>query len=134
MISVTPNHAVLVDGRFLPAREARPGQTLQTLQGAGEVRAVPIQRIVTVTGRVVNPITHSGRILAGRGQVLVATAPYLPHNWGVRFNRWVRPGWTTAGGCLISTGCWACLRFIGQVGSQMHRGGPPDEGCACPQG
>jgi len=69
-LSLTPDHALFVDGKIAAAVEAVPGSKL------GDASVV---RTTSSTGAVINPITASGKILAaGEGEaVLAASTP----NW-----------------------------------------------------
>jgi len=64
-LALTPDHMVLVDGAFAPARTVTPGSTL-----SGEV----VERVSHGFGAVINPITADGKILAAglAGQPVVA--------------------------------------------------------------
>ena len=59
-VTVTPDHVILVDGKFAPARTAAVGSTLRDARGA----ELTIRSVSSSYGRVVNPITTSGTILA----------------------------------------------------------------------
>jgi len=65
-LSLTPDHVLEVDGRFVPARLASPGSKL----GESEVSRVTAQ----AAGEVINPLTTSGKILT-QGGVLASTYP-----------------------------------------------------------
>ena len=53
--TVTPSHVIMVDGAFLPAREAKVGAALS---------AGVITKVTETAGSVINPVTASGTILA----------------------------------------------------------------------
>jgi len=65
-LALTPDHVLLVDGAFAPARTVTPGSTLS----GGEV----VERVSHGFGAVINPITVDGKILAAglEGQPVVA--------------------------------------------------------------
>ena len=64
-ISLTPDHVLEVDGKFVPARLVSAGSRL----GESEVSGV-----TTNMGEVINPLTTSGKILT-QGGVLASTYP-----------------------------------------------------------
>jgi hypothetical protein len=64
-ISLTPDHVLEVDGKFVPARLVSAGCKL------GESK---VSRVTTKTGDVINPLTTSGKILT-QGGVLASTYP-----------------------------------------------------------
>ena len=55
-LSLTPDHVLLVDGAFRPAREAAVGARLSS--------GSRVERVTASAGGIINPITTSGRILA----------------------------------------------------------------------
>merc|ERR1712060_106731 len=59
-LTLTPDHMLLIDGGFAPARVARAGSLVQT---PGET-AFQLLRVEKTQGAVVNPITKTGTILA----------------------------------------------------------------------
>lgn len=62
-LSLTPDHALYVDGVLMAAAEARVGSTLTTADG----RSVTVTRMETTTdftATVINPVTASGTLLA----------------------------------------------------------------------
>lgn len=69
-LSLTPNHALWVDGALVAASEAKVGAMLTTARG-GQTRIHRIARAHDVT--VVNPVTGAGTILASDG----GSAPLL---------------------------------------------------------
>jgi len=64
-LSLTPDHVLEVDGKFVPARLASTGSKL----GESEV-----SRVTAKAGDVINPLTTSGKILT-QGGVLASTYP-----------------------------------------------------------
>ena len=60
MLSLTPYHVLLVDGAFVPAREAKPGSTLTLTDG----KAAVVERVTETHGAVINPVTTSGTVVA----------------------------------------------------------------------
>lgn len=72
-LSLTADHVLHLNGRFVPAREAKPGDLLSDVTlGAVEVESVAASR-----GTIINPITADGKVLAAGGSgapVLAATA------------------------------------------------------------
>ena len=85
-ITVTPDHALWVDGVPAPARLATPGTTL-TLGAGG---AVVVESVHVSAGSVVNPLTPSGTIVAADagGDPVVATT----------LGEWILPRFTDATG------------------------------------
>jgi hypothetical protein len=75
-LTITADHALWVDGRFVRADAATVGSTLRAGQGN-----VAVERVSQVaSGRVVNPVTSSGTVLAadargGGVPVLASTHP-----------------------------------------------------------
>ena len=61
-LRLTPDHVLLVNGKFAPARQVRPTDRMDTHRGASIVAAVEVGR-----GAVVNLITVSGTILVASG-------------------------------------------------------------------
>jgi len=69
VLTVTPDHVILVDGKFGPARDASPGAVLSS------GRAVTSSH--TSLGGIINPLTATGTILAAHGlgePVIASTA------------------------------------------------------------
>merc|ERR1712060_109841 len=64
-LSLTPDHVLEVDGKFVPGRLVSAGTKL------GES---VVTRVATKRGRVINPLTASGMILT-QGGVLASTYP-----------------------------------------------------------
>jgi len=64
-LSLTPDHVLEVDGKFIPARLASPGSKLSESE---------VSRVTIKLGEVINPLTTSGKILT-RGGVLASTYP-----------------------------------------------------------
>ena len=58
-LTVTPDHAIELDGVFAPARAAHVGSKLTTADGA-----VRIERVVEGREGIINPVTLTGTILA----------------------------------------------------------------------
>lgn len=69
VLSLTPDHFLLIDGAFAPARDAKPGSALTLADGADAV----VERVATAHGTVINPVTSSGTIVADG--VVAATHP-----------------------------------------------------------
>ena len=71
-LTLTPDHVLLINGVFVPAREAKAGAAL----GA---HGVAVHHVLESSARIVNPITTTGRILAAdpmsTAPVLAATHP-----------------------------------------------------------
>eukprot|EP00798_Chlamydomonas_sp_ICE-L_P024883 gene24883-10548_t len=84
-VSVTPGHAVFVDGAYMAAKDAGVGGAMLAApqDGAAPVEVL-ITRISEREAQLVNPITDSGRILAGEGSVLAGSVPYTPGNLAMR--------------------------------------------------
>ena len=55
-LKLTPDHVLLVDGAFKPAREAAVGATLSS--------GSRVEHVTASAGGIINPITTSGRVLA----------------------------------------------------------------------
>lgn len=70
-IECTPDHVLLVDGIFVPARHATIGSKLSLADG-GEAT---IERVVASSGGIINPVTTSGTILAAgqKGLPIIAS-------------------------------------------------------------
>jgi hypothetical protein len=68
-LSVTDGHVVMINGVPMPAREAKLGDALQLVDAsdmrAGRTVSAQVTRISRWQGGIINPLTHSGRILAG---------------------------------------------------------------------
>jgi hypothetical protein len=68
-LSVTDGHVVMINGVPMPAREAKLGDALQLVDAsdmrAGKSISAQVTRISRWQGGIINPLTHSGRILAG---------------------------------------------------------------------
>jgi len=73
-ISLTPDHAIIVDGMLVAAAEAIVGAVLTSSDGT----SMTIGRIESGAAPVINPVTESGTILASDvGEpVLAASHPY----------------------------------------------------------
>ena len=72
ILTMTPDHAVAIDGVFVAASFAAVGSSLST--------GVVITKVSSSSGRIINPITASGQILAAdadgsRAPILAATWP-----------------------------------------------------------
>jgi hypothetical protein len=61
VVSLTPDHAIYLNGTLRAARDATLGATLTDAFG----RATPVTRISTARGPVINPVTAAGTLLAG---------------------------------------------------------------------
>ena len=72
-LRLTSDHLLVVDGSFTPARLARVGSSLSLADGT----LTNITRVRSVSGRVINPVTSSGTILAAAAgaPVLSSTHP-----------------------------------------------------------
>lgn len=72
-VSLTPDHALFVDGALAPAADAKAGSALMGADGA----SVIVQRITKGRGTVINPVTIAGTILASEqgAPVLAASNP-----------------------------------------------------------
>lgn len=93
-ISVTLSHMIILNGRPTAARHAKVGDLLQVHHVSGAVISLPAlrsARILQVSrwqGGIINPLTDSGRILAGpiagktniTSFVLATTVLESPHN------------------------------------------------------
>jgi len=75
ILALTPDHVLLVDGAFAPARDAKPGSSLTLADGKETV----VERVAAAHGGIINPITTSGTIVAGG--VVAATHP----EWSAAF-------------------------------------------------
>lgn len=66
-LTLTPDHVLLLDNQFLPARLARPGSVLSNGQA--------VRRVERKVEGVINPLTTSGQILAADviGQPVIAS-------------------------------------------------------------
>ncbi|KAG1659395.1 hypothetical protein FOA52_004397 [Chlamydomonas sp. UWO 241] len=88
-LTITADHAVFVDGEFMAASSARIGGKMAARgeHAHGLPEEVTITAITHTTGRIINPITSSGTILAGPagGAVRVGSVPYFAGNAAVRF-------------------------------------------------
>ena len=69
VLALTPDHVLLVDGAFVPARDAKPGSALTLADGTTAV----VERVAAAHGAVINPVTAGGTVLAGG--VVAATHP-----------------------------------------------------------
>jgi len=69
VLSLTPDHVLVVDGAFVPARDAKPGSALTLADGS----KAAVERVAAAHGAVVNPVTSSGTIVADG--VVAATHP-----------------------------------------------------------
>lgn len=69
VLALTPDHILLVDSTFAPARDAEPGAALALANG----QPAQVERVVAAYGRIINPVTVSGTIVAGG--VIAATHP-----------------------------------------------------------
>jgi hypothetical protein len=70
-VSMTPDHAVFVDGALVAASEAKVGSVLTNAQGE-----VAIKRITKSDAAIVNPVTASGTILASDASAPVLAASH----------------------------------------------------------
>jgi len=67
-LDLTPDHMVFVNGRPTAASNAKAGDLLQVLilrSGSSSTITTPITSVSSWQGGIINPITNSGRILAG---------------------------------------------------------------------
>mmetsp|Transcript_67619 Transcript_67619/g.112425 ORF Transcript_67619/g.112425 Transcript_67619/m.112425 type:complete len:677 (+) Transcript_67619:110-2140(+) len=91
-IALTPDHLILVDDRYQPARAAKVSSQLRDAAGL----KVPLINITTIRGGFVNPITSHGRILAADAEgipIVAATG-----------NEWI-------GDLLLTSACHYSLSF-----------------------
>lgn len=84
VLTVTPDHAIWIDGALVAAREAAPGRLLTGARG----EKLAITRVEQVQGGIINPITASGTLLVGDvdgGEPVLASthptnaAPFFVH-------------------------------------------------------
>lgn len=75
VLSLTPDHVLLVDGAFVPARNAKPGSALTLANG----EAATVERVTTARGDIINPLTTSGTIVAGG--VVASSHPEWTFAW-----------------------------------------------------
>lgn len=87
-IVLTLDHLLHLNGHFQPAHRAVVGDQLtvaknmiagveeESSKGTVPFATVPIVHIKRHFGRVINPLTHTGRILVGHAGVLAATASH----------------------------------------------------------
>lgn len=74
-VSMTPDHALFIDGALVAAADAKIGSTLTNAKG----ESVAIKRITKADGAaVINPVTASGTILASDtgAPIVAASHPY----------------------------------------------------------
>lgn len=71
-LSVTPDHALFLDGQLAPASAATVGAVLASAHGGAPAH---VRRISARVAHVVNPITLSGTILASEGDAPPLLAP-----------------------------------------------------------
>lgn len=60
VLALTPDHVLLVEGVFAPARDAKPGSSLTLADG----KAAVVERVAATHGDVINPVTAGGTIVA----------------------------------------------------------------------
>ena len=80
ILTLTPDHVLVIDGSFAPSRDAMPGSTL-TLAGG---TLATVKHLANTFGAITNPVTASGTILAAglTGEpVVAATHP----EWSAAF-------------------------------------------------
>jgi len=80
VLTLTPDHILIVDGKFAPARDATPGSSLRLAGGNPAI----VNRVTNLYGTIINPVTASGTILAAglTGEpVVAATHP----EWSAAF-------------------------------------------------
>jgi len=102
-LSMTPDHALLVDGKFAAASTAKVGTSLVNARG----RAVRITRVdVLNEAKVINPVTTTGTILASDNgaPVLAASHPI-----------WIAP--LVASSSTVRGIVNAALAYVGDVPS-----------------
>jgi len=75
VLALTPDHVLLVNGAFGPARDATPGSTLKLADGT----KVVVARVTKAHGTVINPLTTSGTIVAGG--VVASSHPEWTFAW-----------------------------------------------------
>jgi hypothetical protein len=75
VLALTPDHVLLVDGAFGPARDATPGSTLKLADGT----KIVVERVTKGHGAVINPLTASGTIVAGG--VIASSHPEWTFAW-----------------------------------------------------
>jgi len=73
-LRVTPDHVIMVDGKWQPARMAVAGSSLTNADG----KFVRVRSVSLVTGGVINPVTASGTILAAGKE----GSPFLASTYG----------------------------------------------------
>jgi len=63
-LTVTPDHVIALNGRFVAASKAAPGASLSAASlSTSTLSAANITRVVELSGGVINPVTLSGTIL-----------------------------------------------------------------------
>ena len=66
-LTLTPTHEVWADGRLVPASEVRPGAVLRGAS-ADEASGMVVERVVSSSGAVINPVVCGNRVLASDGE------------------------------------------------------------------
>ena len=85
-VTLTPDHALFVDGKLAAASDVKVGLSLTSAQG----EPVRVNAIHWATGAVINPVTGAGTILAAEGDGLPLLAASHPiwiaptlHKWSL---------------------------------------------------
>ena len=94
-ISLTPDHAIFVDGKLAAARTVRVGSTLTDAHG----RQTAITSVDATRDGIINPVTAAGTLLAADGG-----EPYLAASHPI----WIAPHILRAGGRLPAP-LFSCL-------------------------
>jgi len=77
VLSLTPDHMLMVDGRLQAARTLHPGQHLHAAAAGSVTQEFAKSEVLKVSqkiGRIVNPVTHSGYIVAADDKGIVISA------------------------------------------------------------
>lgn len=73
-VSMTPDHAVFVDGALVAASEAKAGSVLTTAEGE-----VAVARVTKSEAGIINPVTATGTILASDASAPILAASHPIH-------------------------------------------------------
>jgi len=104
-LSLTPDHALFVDGKLAAARDAAVGSLLMSASGTPAV----VERVATRRAAIINPVTASGTLLASDSgsPVLAASHPI-----------WLAP--LVLDSALARTAVAAATLYCGDVASVTH--------------
>lgn len=107
VLTLTPDHVIMVDGAFAPARTVRAGSMVTGAHG-GQMR---VSRVDAAQEGIINPITTAGTILAAdaRGEPLLAST----------YGEWIAD-WLLGAVWPLPLSCASALSFLFPASVQSY--------------